>query len=125
MRAAFETLSQIRPNAGGRRLAALGDMLELGERSAELHAGLAESLRENGIELVFTAGSQMEHLHSALPEGQRGAHAANSAALAPLLCEAVRPGDVITVKGSLGSAMARVVEALRSLEQAPTKAVNG
>jgi len=37
----------------------------------------------------------------------------------------VRPGDVITVKGSLGSAMARVVEALRSLEQAPTKAVNG
>jgi UDP-N-acetylmuramoyl-tripeptide--D-alanyl-D-alanine ligase len=100
-------------------------MLELGERSAELHAGLADSLRENGIELVFTAGSQMEHLHNVLPEGQRGAHAADSAALAPLLCDAVRPGDVITVKGSLGSAMARVVDALRSLEQTPTRAVNG
>jgi len=125
MRAAFETLSQIRPEAGGRRLAALGDMLELGERSAELHAGLADALRENGIELVFTAGSQMEHLHDALPKGQRGAHAADSAALAPLLREAVRPGDVITVKGSLGSAMARVVEALRSLKQTPTRAVNG
>jgi len=125
MRAAFETLSQIRPNAGGRRLTALGDMLELGERSAELHAGLADALRENGIELVFTAGSQMEHLHNALPERQRGAHAADSAALAPLLCDAVRPGDVITVKGSLGSAMARVVDALRSLEQTPTRAVNG
>ncbi|HUT50359.1 MAG TPA: UDP-N-acetylmuramoylalanyl-D-glutamyl-2,6-diaminopimelate--D-alanyl-D-alanine ligase [Alphaproteobacteria bacterium] len=125
MRAAFETLSQIRPEAGGRRLAALGDMLELGERSAELHAGLADSLRENGIELVFTAGSQMAHLHNALPEGQRGAHAADSKALAPLLCDAVRAGDVVTVKGSLGSAMARVVDALRSLEKAPTRAVNG
>jgi UDP-N-acetylmuramoyl-tripeptide--D-alanyl-D-alanine ligase len=125
MRAAFETLSQIRPQAGGRRLAALGDMLELGDRSAELHAGLAESLVENGVELVFTAGSQMDHLHSALPEARRGAHAADSKALAPLLCDAVQAGDVITVKGSLGSAMARVVSALRALEKHPTRAVNG
>lgn len=67
----------------------------------------------------------MEHLHNALPEGQRGAHAADSKALAPQLCKQVRAGDVITVKGSLGSAMARVVDALRSLEKTPTRAVNG
>jgi len=125
MRAAIETLSQITPEAGGRRLLALGDMLELGAKSGELHAGLAETITANGIELVFTAGPQMEHLHNALPRDVRGVHAADSERLAKLLVDLVQAGDVITVKGSLGSRMARVVDALREPRRASNTAANG
>ncbi len=125
MRAAFETLSQFTPSQGGRRIAALGDMLELGPRSPALHAGLAEALAACGIDLVFTAGPEMAHLAEALPKPLRGGHAADSSALAMLLISAVHPGDVITVKGSLGSRMAGVVEALKGLGAPQPAAVNG
>ncbi|MHA1538618.1 MAG: UDP-N-acetylmuramoylalanyl-D-glutamyl-2,6-diaminopimelate--D-alanyl-D-alanine ligase [Alphaproteobacteria bacterium] len=125
MRAAFETLSQFAPARGGRRIVALGDMLELGPRSPALHAGLAEALLASGVDLVFTAGPEMAHLAQALPQALRGGHAADSAALASLLGESVRAGDVVTVKGSLGSRMAIVVEALKTLGTLPPAAVNG
>lgn len=124
MRAAFEILSASEPGPGGRRLAALGDMLELGPDSPRLHAALAGPLRAGRIDLVFTAGALMAALHDALPPEMRGAHAPNSDALARLLVEAVRPGDVIVVKGSLGSRMGRVIEALLGLDATP-RAVNG
>ena len=125
MRAAFETLSQFKPGPGGRRIVALGDMLELGPRSPALHAGLAEALATCGVDLVFTAGPEMAHLAEALPEASRGAHAADSPALATLLTGMVHPGDVVTVKGSLGSRMAIVVDALRGLGAPQPAAVNG
>lgn len=108
MRAALALLGQL----PGRRIAALGDMLELGERSGELHAGLAEAVAAAGVDLVFTCGPHMEHLHAALPPAVKGTHAVNSLALAPLVREALCPGDVLLVKGSLGSRMAHIVEAL-------------
>ena len=108
MRAALAVLGQ----APGRRVAVLGDMLELGERAGELHAALADAVDAAGIELVFSCGPAMARLHDALPAGRRGAHAVDAAALAPVVADAVRPGDVVLVKGSLGSRMARVVAAL-------------
>lgn len=110
--AVLETVAP--PLPGGRRIAVLGDMLELGERAPALHAGLAGALETRGIDLVFTSGPQMRALYEALSPQRRVAHAADSAALAPVVAAAVRPGDVILVKGSAGSRMARVVEALRS-----------
>ncbi len=112
MRAALATLASARPEAGGRRIAVLGDMLELGDRSAALHATLAEAVESWGIDTVFTAGPLMENLFRALPESRRGGHAANSEALAPLVGRAVRAGDVVMVKGSAGSRMGRVVQSL-------------
>ena len=60
MRAAFEILAISEPQAGGRRIAVLGDMLELGPTADELHAGLAAALLASGVDLVFTAGAAHE-----------------------------------------------------------------
>ena len=107
MRAALQTLAQ-RP--GTRRIAVLGDMRELGAFSAALHEGLAPHAAR--VDLVFCCGPEMAGLFARLPEAKRGAHAADSAALAPLVKSALRPGDVVLVKGALGSRMALVVQAL-------------
>jgi UDP-N-acetylmuramoyl-tripeptide--D-alanyl-D-alanine ligase len=107
MRAALRTLA-LRP--GARRIAVLGDMRELGEFAAALHAGLAEDAAR--ADLVFCCGPEMARLFALLPADRRGAHAADSAALAPIVQQALRPGDVVLVKGALGSRMALVVRAL-------------
>jgi UDP-N-acetylmuramoyl-tripeptide--D-alanyl-D-alanine ligase len=98
--------------APGRRLAALGDMLELGDHSAALHAGLAGPVEELAIDRVFTAGPGMRHLHDALPASCRGEHAPRAADLLPILEAELRAGDTLLVKGSLGSAMGPIVDAL-------------
>jgi UDP-N-acetylmuramoyl-tripeptide--D-alanyl-D-alanine ligase len=95
---------------GARRIAVLGDMRELGEFSAALHAGLAPDAGK--VDLVFCCGPEMARLFALLPAARRGALAADSAALAPIVKEALRPGDVVLVKGALGSRMALVVQAL-------------
>jgi UDP-N-acetylmuramoyl-tripeptide--D-alanyl-D-alanine ligase len=120
MRASFEVLKAAAPGPGGRRIAVLGDMLELGPTAPELHAGLAEPLAAAGVDLVFTCGANMQRLHDALPAARRGNHAAASDALLPLVRAALRPGDVVVVKGSYGSRMGLIVDALLA-----TKSQNG
>ncbi len=125
MRAALSTLHAIAPGRGGRRIAVLGDMLELGPDSARLHAALADSLIDNEIDLVFTAGPEMAHLFAALPDAMKGTHAADSGALAGAMADALGAGDVVVVKGSRGSRMERVVDALIALDQPAARAANG
>jgi UDP-N-acetylmuramoyl-tripeptide--D-alanyl-D-alanine ligase len=113
VRAAIATLATVAPTRPeGRRIAVLGDMLELGDVAAQLHADLASDLDAAGVDLVFTAGPLMAHLHGALDNGRKGAHAPDSASLIESLVTAVQPGDVVLVKGSLGSRMGRIVEHL-------------
>ncbi len=100
-----------------RRVAVLGDMLELGEAGPALHAELAPDAAA-AADLVFCCGPQMRHLFDALPAAKRGAHAPDSAALAPLVAAAFAPGDAVLVKGSLGSRMAAVVAAIRARDTA-------
>ena len=118
MRAAFATLGTLPPGKGGRRIAVLGDMLELGARGENLHRGLACGLKETSVDLVFCAGPHMASLYDALPAALRGAHAATSAALAPHVATAVRPGDVVLIKGSASMAMGTVIAALEELRSA-------
>lgn len=125
MRAAFEVLGRSSLGEGGRRIAVLGEMLELGDQSQEMHASLAEPLEAAGIDLVFTCGESMAALHEALPKKLRGAHAATSKELAEAVVETVRPGDSLLVKGSLGSRMATVVEALVALGGDSPQVANG
>jgi len=112
MRAALATLAAAKPAKGGRRIAVLGDMLELGESSVSLHAGLAETVERWGIDLVFTAGRLMKNLSDRLAPARVGGHGADADAVAPLVKAALKAGDVVMVKGSAGSRMGRVVKFL-------------
>ncbi len=116
MRAAFKTLAESPVGPGGRRLAVLGDMLELGARASDYHAALAETIDDAGIDLVFTAGRHIMSLRDALPPERRGGHGAGAGDLVPLIVNLVRPGDVVLVKGSLGIGMGRIVAALRAMQ---------
>jgi UDP-N-acetylmuramoyl-tripeptide--D-alanyl-D-alanine ligase len=104
-------LSVLRLLPASRRIAVLGDMLELGDAAESEHLGLAPDVAA-ASDLLFTCGPMMGLLHQAVPLALRGAHAADSAALAPLVAASVRAGDAVLVKGSLGSRMRLVVRAL-------------
>ncbi|PZN99605.1 MAG: UDP-N-acetylmuramoylalanyl-D-glutamyl-2,6-diaminopimelate--D-alanyl-D-alanine ligase [Hyphomicrobiales bacterium] len=120
MRAAIENLGRIPVAGRGRRIAVLGDMLELGPTGPELHKGLGEAILANGIDVVFACGPLMRGLYDSLPSTLRGAYAAQASGLEPLVLDAIRAGDVVTVKGSLGSRMGPIVKALAARYPAPS-----
>lgn len=101
--------------ARGRRIAVLGDMMELGAGEAAAHARLAEHPGMAAVDLVFTVGPRMKLLHEALPPERRGGWFETSAAAADRLRRTVDGGDVVMVKGSKSMAMGAVVSALKSM----------
>ncbi len=113
MGAAINVLAQTGAQ-DARRIAVLGDMLELGDDSEAMHAKLADPLIKAGISAVLTCGPHMANLRDALPEHMRGAYGATSDDLRDAMLEIIAPGDVIMIKGSLGSRMGPLVAALRS-----------
>ena len=105
-----------RPGRGrntGRRIAVLGDMLELGPSGAELHRAIAETV---AIERASTSCIAPDHscvrLWEALPSRVRGGYADTAAQLEPSVLDAIQAGDAMMVKGSLGSKMGPIVKAL-------------
>jgi UDP-N-acetylmuramoyl-tripeptide--D-alanyl-D-alanine ligase len=112
VRAMLAVLARAEPAPGGRRLLAMGDMRELGERADGYHAGLADAVAASGAERVFLCGPHMQALWHKLAQAQKGAHRPDSAALAGDVAAALRAGDVIAIKGSLGSKMKVVVDAV-------------
>ncbi|MHB2167567.1 UDP-N-acetylmuramoylalanyl-D-glutamyl-2,6-diaminopimelate--D-alanyl-D-alanine ligase [Alsobacter sp. R-9] len=114
MRAALDVLGQAPVGFRGRRVAVLGDMLELGPDGPAMHAGLAQAIIDNRIDVVFAAGPLMKHLWQALPVEKRGAWAPSAAELEPHVLKGLRPGDAVTVKGSNGSRTAIIVTALKT-----------
>jgi UDP-N-acetylmuramoyl-tripeptide--D-alanyl-D-alanine ligase len=111
--AALALLGRATIGPHGRRIAVLGDMLELGPRAKALHRGLIAPVNANGIDLVFCCGPLMRALWQALPAGRRGGYAEDPAALEAQVLSAMRAGDVVMVKGSLGSRMGPIVKALQ------------
>jgi UDP-N-acetylmuramoyl-tripeptide--D-alanyl-D-alanine ligase len=112
MAAALNVLGQAVVGPQGRRIAVLGDMLELGPTSAELHRGLNEAIKANHIDLVYCCGPLMRNLWDALSTGKRGGYADSAASLEAQAVGAIRAGDAIMIKGSLGSKMKTIVQAL-------------
>ncbi|MBT5049029.1 MAG: UDP-N-acetylmuramoylalanyl-D-glutamyl-2,6-diaminopimelate--D-alanyl-D-alanine ligase [Rhodospirillaceae bacterium] len=125
MRAAFEALAMTRPGPNGRRIVALGEMRELGGRSATFHRELADEIQARGIDMVFACGPRMADMYGDLPRALQGGFAEDSTGLAGKVCSTVRGGDVVVVKGSLASGMKKVVDALMALRSAAANAVNG
>ncbi|MEO0622293.1 MAG: UDP-N-acetylmuramoyl-tripeptide--D-alanyl-D-alanine ligase [Pseudomonadota bacterium] len=121
MRAAFEVLANapveddIGRIARGRRIAFLGDMLELGETERALHAALATAPEVAGIDLIHCCGPRMRALHAVLEPPRRGEWFEDSAAMAARAPRLVDAGDVVMVKGSKGSRMGPVLDAIRRL----------
>ncbi|MCV6824759.1 MULTISPECIES: UDP-N-acetylmuramoyl-tripeptide--D-alanyl-D-alanine ligase [Halocynthiibacter] len=128
MEAALEVLAASTPqenlgqNRKGRRVAFLGDMLELGENAAEQHAELANFPMITEITTVHCIGPLMRGLYDALPLEIRGKWAETAAEIAAEAHELIDAGDVVLVKGSKGSKTALIVDAIRKLGQtAPTQ----
>ncbi len=123
--AAIRNLKNIPPAPGARRIAVLGDMLELGASAVEAHVDLAPVLGEAEVDLVFTVGRLMSHLYAVLPNRMRGSQAETSADLLPALRAALRPGDVVLIKGSLSVNMRLLVDALKHAAEAATATASG
>ena len=119
MRAALATLGLTPRTTFRRRVAVLGDMLELGQKAPDLHRELAECIDGAGVDVVFACGELMAALYEALPASRQGAYAKTAEELAPIMTKDVGPGDVIMIKGSFGSRMGPLVEALRRHFGAP------
>ena len=108
-----EIATRVLTEPRGRRIAVLGDMLELGPKGRALHRGLAKPIIAHGIDLAFCCGPLMRNQWQALPATRRGGYADDSSALEAQVLPSIRAGDVVMVKGSLGSRMARIVKALQ------------
>jgi UDP-N-acetylmuramoyl-tripeptide--D-alanyl-D-alanine ligase len=114
MAAALALLGGTAPGKGGRRVAVLGDMLEMGSEGEALHAALAPDIETANVDLVFANGAQMAVLWAALPASRKGAYGATSRDIVEQVTREVRAGDVVLVKGSLGSKMAVFIDAFKA-----------
>ncbi|MCC2095341.1 MAG: UDP-N-acetylmuramoylalanyl-D-glutamyl-2,6-diaminopimelate--D-alanyl-D-alanine ligase [Hyphomicrobiales bacterium] len=112
MRAAITLLGAAEPSAGGRRIVVLGDMLELGEQENQLHAGLADTVAGQEIDLVFAVGQRMKYLYDAVPRERQALWTQASADMREPLLDELRAGDVVMIKGSNGVRMAALVKAI-------------
>jgi UDP-N-acetylmuramoyl-tripeptide--D-alanyl-D-alanine ligase len=113
MRAALALLAAAKPGPQGRRIAVIGDMLELGPKAAAMHAELAADLSANKVDLLFGAGPLTRALYEAAPASMRAAWTERSSELTDKVALTLRGGDIAMVKGSNGSRMGPLVSALR------------
>jgi UDP-N-acetylmuramoyl-tripeptide--D-alanyl-D-alanine ligase len=113
MRAALKLLAAAKPGPKGRRIAVIGDMLELGPKAKAMHAELAADLSASRVDLLFGAGPLTRALYDAAPASMRAAWAERSNELTDEVARALRGGDIAMIKGSNGSRMGPLVAALR------------
>lgn len=130
IRAALKLLSGLTPQAGGRRIAILGDIRELGAQSAAFHNALAPDLEAAQLDQIYLVGPFMQGLGGKLPAAMVAGQVAKSEDLAAEIGSKLQANDIVLVKGSLGTNMAPIVKAIRALDitadtAAPKRAANG
>ncbi len=113
MNAALEVLGNVPISNSGRRIAVLGEMLELGDKSSQFHEELIKPLQLYGVDVVFAVGNEMESLWNILPLNLRGEFSTNRKLLSPIIIESIRPGDVLMIKGSLASGVSKIVSEIK------------
>ena len=127
MRAALGVLASLPRHKNGRRIAVLGDMREMGESGPDHHRSLAADVIAAGVDCAFLVGPLMRQLHDALPGSMQRRHEPDSSSMIAPLTLSLRAGDLVLIKGSLGTRMAPLVEAVRSLAsgETPRRVGNG
>ena len=126
MTASLEVLIAATPEDGhgrlakGRRIAILGDMLELGRTELDLHEAIARQPGLEAIDQIHCVGPRMRALHAQLPRLQRGDWVETAEDLMPRLRSLIDAGDIVLVKGSKGIKVSRLVDGLRKLGQQAT-----
>jgi len=110
MAAALDVLAQFQ--AKGRKVVILGDMLELGETEKDLHKGMANLPSLKAMDVIHLVGPLMKGLYEALPKDNRGLWVEN-ADQAIQIIELIKPHDIVMVKGSKGSKVSKIVDAIR------------
>ena len=118
--AAIEVLSRLEPKPLGRRICILGDMEELGANSTELHCALADKISDALVNIVFTVGPEMRRMCYKLPSTIKTEHADRSDEIIQPLLDALKPGDIVLVKGSASGQMSKVVDRLMNLNVEPS-----
>ena len=114
MMAGIKVLAQTKPAEGGRKIAVLGDMRELGDDAVKMHADLHHPLTAMEINRVYCVGPLMAELDKTLPDAINAGHFETAdAAIAPIKAD-LKPGDVVLIKGSLGIYVSKIVSALKS-----------
>lgn len=114
MRAALATLAAVSLVQFPRRIAVLGDMLELGPAAPQLHRDLFDAVDEAGVDLLFACGPLMKGLYDAAPSAMKGGYAATAAELTPLVLSHMQAGDVLMVKASNGTKLGALVDAVKT-----------
>jgi len=97
---AFSVFGQTKTDEGGRKIAVLGRIVQLGDQSQALHENLAGPLLASGADWVVTHGDEMHYLRAVLPEKVLGPHFSTAAALVEYLMEFSAHSDLILIKGS-------------------------
>ncbi|MCP2678124.1 UDP-N-acetylmuramoyl-tripeptide--D-alanyl-D-alanine ligase [Maricaulaceae bacterium NA33B04] len=120
MRAAFSALAARQPGKGGRRVAIIGEMLELGPQSEAMHADLAQPLTDAGAELVFGVGANARALLEALPDHVERQGFASAADAADTIQRQLVDGDLVLIKGSNASKVHTLAASLRQGRHAAT-----
>ncbi len=113
MVAAFSVLDAQYPKKLGIKIAILGDMLELGTGSPQIHANLATEIMVSKIDKVMACGTDMKYCYDLLPVDKQMLFAKNSFLLAESILDHIHPDDVVMVKGSLGSKMSKIVNKIK------------
>lgn len=116
LRAAMQVLAEA---DASRKIAFLGDMKELGEKEHDFHREVAQWPCTDAIDIIHTVGPLMQSLHDVLPNGKRGQHFEDSAAMAAHAAHLVQAGDAVLLKASLSTNMRKVVDALQELGHPP------
>ena len=115
MRAALANLGDM--TITGRKIAVIGDMLELGERAGELHEGLAADIIRDGVDKVFTVGNFSKRLFNLLPPQLQGKAFAKAAEVMPELEKFVQTGDAVLFKASNGTGLAACIDELSKMNE--------
>jgi len=118
MEAAIEVLGNFGDVRTKRRIAVLGDMLELGRQSKKMHESLARPISLAKVDLVFLVGPEMQHLAGILPRDKLAGHYADAAQLADNLKLVLKSGDAVMLKASKSMGFGKVVQDLLEWKRA-------